>query len=188
MTTGIKVTPIGDMPLPPMPAFRESTADFGPELPTSDTPTPEPPKVNQKTPPKSTSKVFGNLGQNVKARGAARKLTDSDHERIVSLYKQLAGIAKLFHPRLATALDMSAVDCTDAWFRLAEKNDSVRARICAFVEGGDWGKVVLAHVPILMAVIPEQALANLMMRGMNLFGKNSEVMFDLSDFGEPREN
>jgi hypothetical protein len=59
-----------------------------------------------------------------------------------------------------------------AWFDLAENNDSVRRWVLAFIEGGAWGKVIGAHTPIFMAVIPESVLERFFLDVIGAFGKN----------------
>jgi hypothetical protein len=174
---------------PPRPSFKDAntnqadpTPDFGPDF----TRTPEkeppvtPPKVNQKNPPKPASTVFGKLGTNKKLRSPVRKLTRepgkdgelSDLERLIGWYHALSNGSKMFHPKLSMALADQAEECAYAWFDLAEKNDSVRRFLLGCIEGGAWGKVIAAHSPIFMAVLPEKVLERFLLRGMGAFAAN----------------
>lgn len=165
---------------PPLPNMSnpDATPDFGPDF--TRTPEKEPPKVNQKNPPKSTGSVFGKLGQNRKVRSSVPRLTRerqrddelSHFERLVNWYRAIGNMAEPFHPKFSTAMKAQAEDCANAWFELAETNDTVRRYILAMIEGGAWGKVIAAHTPIFMAVIPERVLTQMFMRGMGLFAKN----------------
>lgn len=101
------------------------------------------------------------LGANKATRSPVRKLTAADREKIEGVY---AGVALLFaaptplyNEDAATALAAQAQPCADAWFNLAENNDTVRRIILMGVEGGAWGAVVVAHIPILMAFMPEHS-------------------------------
>lgn len=164
------------------PAADEPPPEYGPEF--SNTPAKEkpPPKVNQKTPPKPAS-AFHKLGQNKKLRSPVRKLSRvaanenelSDLERLEGWYHSVASFAEPFHPKFATAMHEQANECAVSWFGLAENNDTVRRWVLAFIEGGDWGKVIGAHTPIVMAVIPERVLNQFFLKGMGLFAKNVVV-------------
>lgn len=163
---------------------RPSTTEpeFGPDFtvtPEKDQPA-TPPKVNQKNPPKPS--VFSTLGQNKKLRSPVRKLTIerrnedelSDLERLEGWYHAIASAAELVHPKFSDAMHRQASGCAIAWFGLAENNDKVRRWILAMIEGGDWGKVFSAHLPIFMAVIPEATLNRLLLRGAELFVKRAQ--------------
>ena len=162
------------MTLPPDLQVRKENADFGPD-PSLTTELPKPEKPAGKS-------ALGNLGLNTKPRSGIRKLTGDDREYIVNSYVMFANMARGFHPRFATALAEQSEFCADAWMELAEKNDSVRRNILAFIEGGGWGKVFVAHVPVLMAVLPEKTLERMLERSMDLFGN---FMGRVTDESEP---
>jgi hypothetical protein len=86
-------------------------------------------------------------------------LTEADREKIEGIYATLALIfvapTPVFNEDAATALAGQAKPCADAWFNLAENNDSVRRVILMFIEGGAWGALAAAHVPIIVAFMPE---------------------------------
>jgi hypothetical protein len=170
--------------LPPRESTSTPETNFGPDV--SNTPK-APPKINEKNPPRSADSVIGKLGQNKKLRSPVRKLTrpkssygpdetdTSDYTRLADRYRQVGKIARLFHPKVGTAMIAQADECADSWLKLAENNDTVRRYILAVVEGGDWGGVFAAHIPIVMAVIPERALEQFFMKGMGLFAANVET-------------
>lgn len=173
---------------PVRPSFKAADApplpqDFGPDF--SQTPDKDktPPKINQKNPPRSAKDTFKPLGQNKKLRSPVRRLTreapngetKSDFEMLVAWYHRLSTLSAMFHPKLSMALEAQAEDCADAWFDLAEKNDAVRRYILAMVEGGAWTKVIAAHTPILLAVIPEETLNRFFLKVMGTIGRNAQV-------------
>lgn len=131
---------------------------FGPDF-TTTAQDPQPPKASQDNPPrkaKDTRRGFS-LGDNKKARSGVRKLTEDDKPKLAGWYRAIAKGAKFFRPQLAMAINAPGqIDlCVDAWFELAEENDKVRRAICGMIEGGGWGKVLLAHLPFFIAVLPE---------------------------------
>jgi hypothetical protein len=153
-----------------------STAEFGPD---SDVPSDEPtspfenlrarkikPRTNGRA-PRSAADTFGKLGTNKKTRSPVRKLTVTDRDKIASLYTFGAMGLMSFRPQAAQVMAESADKCADAWMELADQNDSVRRALLAIMEGGVWGKIFAAHLPILVALIPESALPP-MFRGVDV--------------------
>jgi hypothetical protein len=126
-----------------------------------------PPKQNQKTPPRGAQSVFKNLGQNKKPRSGVRKLDEKDREKIASLYVFAAMPLQAFKPKVAAAMAASADKCADAWMELAQENDTVRRTILMLIEGGVWGKVFIAHTPILLAALPSNFMPP-MFQGVDL--------------------
>lgn len=167
---------------------RESAVDFGPD--TASTP-PEPPKAA----PRRSSRVkekaeslLGELGKNSPARSSVRKLSEEDRSRMVGMYETIANMARPIRPALATAIDMSKERCVDSWCNLAEKNVKVRAKILAFLEGGEWTAVFLAHLPLFMAVIPERLLVKWMTGIGSMFGNMMGVSQEDSEPGGSTED
>lgn len=161
-------TPIPEMPELPL----QPSGAFGPDHSKStpdDVPFADklPPKVNQKNPPRSTKSAFASLGQNKKARSGVRKLDEKDREKIASLYVFAAMPLQAFKPKVAAAMAQSADKCADAWMELAQENDTVRRTILMLIEGGVWGKVFIAHTPILIAALPDNIMPP-MFRGVDL--------------------
>lgn len=99
------------------------------------------------------------LGANKATRSPVRKLTEADREKIEGFYSVLALLfvapTPVYNEDAATAFAGQAKPCADAWFNLAENNDSVRRVILMFIEGGAWGALAAAHAPIVMAFMPE---------------------------------
>lgn len=133
---------------------------FGPDFTQTDGEPVRPPKINEKHPPKPSP--LGNLGQNKKLRSPVRKLTEDDKGRVAALYTILAGIVRIFKPVAAQAIEFQTESCVDAWWDLAENNDKVRRALLALIEGGDWGKLFLAHLPIVVAVLPDGIVMSVM--------------------------
>lgn len=162
MTTPTKPTFLSGDALRPTP----STQDFGPDFnATKDDP--QPPKINQRNPPKPSP--LSNLGQNKKLRSPIRKLSEEDEQTLANWYRRIGKVAKVIKPQLGIAVIEQADDCAHSWCELAANNDKVRRGILAIVEGGDWTKLIAAHVPILIAVVPEATVERIMLRGMGLF-------------------
>lgn len=141
---------------------------FGPDA--NATPPADSPFENVTAPPKSAPKsgkpkpvreAFKNLGNNTKPRSGIRALTTDDRDKIANLYV-VAGMGLMaFREDTALALANSADACADAWMDVAKKNDRVRRVLLAMVEGGVWGKMFMAHLPILLTLVPDDALKRL---------------------------
>lgn len=57
-----------------------------------------------------------------------------------------------FDQQCATTVVENAHRCAEAWDDLADKNDTIRKALTAFVETSAWGQLIFAHAPILLAV------------------------------------
>lgn len=111
------------------------------------------------------------LGTNRKRASGVRQLTKKDLDQLRGYYAAAGVLAMPFNQRAAEALTESADRCVDAWDELAKQNDRVRKALLAILEGGAWGLVLSAHVPIIWAFIPDKALERLPL----MFGKNGET-------------
>lgn len=178
----------------PVRPSQDTPDEYGPNFshtPVDDKPK-DPPKTAQKNPPKPAESVFKRLGTNKKMRSPVRRLSRepakddelSDLERLEGWYHALGNMARPFHPKFAQALQLQATECAVAWFGLAENNDTVRRYILAFIEGGDWGKVFMAHAPIFMAVVPQSVLERFFLKGMGAFVGNLNNADDDTDFSK----
>lgn len=125
------------------------SAEYGP-----DHTAPNPDEEPKKEAPKG-KKPFGNLGQNKKVRSGVRQLTNKDKDAITSLYTYFGMGLMPFKPAAALKVSECAEQCAEAWYDLARENDAVRRAILAIIEGGAWGKIFAAHLPILLTLIPE---------------------------------
>lgn len=159
---------------PPVAAPKPFTGkeDFGPDTAKTAGDDKLPPKINQKNPPKSSP--LSNLGANTKTRSPIRRLTDDDEAVLAAWYVRIGKIVRKFRPELATALDEQADDCAHTWCELAATNDKVRRTILGVIEGGEWSKVIAAHTPIFMAVIPTSVVEKIMFRSFELFARSTE--------------
>lgn len=171
MTDPTPVPEMPDLPLQPSTAFgpdhTQSTEDIVRERLAAEGKLP--PKVNQKNPPRAGKSVFNTLGQNKKPRSGVRKLDEKDRDKIASLYVFAAMPLQAFKPKVAAAMASGADKCADAWMELASENDTVRRTILMLIEGGVWGKVFIAHTPILLAALPDNMMPP-MFRGVDLDG------------------
>lgn len=144
-------------------------SDFGPDY--SDTPS-EPPRAPGKSKARETAeRVLNDLGKNSPTRSGVRKLTNDDRDAIAGLYRQLSGPIGIVRPQLAVAMREGADECATAWCNLAEKNVKVRQKILAVLEGGEWGKLIFAHMPLIIAVLPEDLVRNWMLKAGSLFAQ-----------------
>jgi hypothetical protein len=126
------------------------------------------------------------LGKNKKVRSDVRKLTADDETVLRNWYERIGKILQPFRPELGEAIATQAEDCARCWCELADKNDKIRHMILAVIEGGEWGKLVGAHVPIIMAALPDRVVERFMLKGMGMFSnflssKDSAQETDESD-------
>lgn len=88
-----------------------------------------------------------------------RKLLKSDKEKIENVYATLALVfsapTPLYNADACEALAGCSGDCAEAWMRVAENNDAVRRVLLMFIEGGAYGALFAAHIPIILAFMPE---------------------------------
>lgn len=135
-------------------AVDDATNNFGPDH----TKVPDSDPLKR---PKPKGKTPFSLGANKKPRSGVRAMTDKDRDKVAQLYLAAAMGTMPFKPKVSQALATSADDCADAWVELAKENDSVRRILLMLIEGGAWGKLFAAHAPILMALLPDDAFANM---------------------------
>lgn len=136
--------------------------------------------------PPIAKKAASKVGDNKKARGGPRKLVEADRAKIAEWYGMLAWLMDRYKPAVADAIreqqlmgfnndgavpepiygETRAMVCADAWFTLADQNDSVRRVILFCIESGAWSQLAQAHLPILIAALPDDAIMRLMDRFM----------------------
>lgn len=107
---------------------------------------------------KRSIKIGDGLGNNKKRNSGVRALTNKDKEKLIGVYVTAGMFITPLKPDAGYAIGNSAEECANAWFELAETNDNVRKTVLMLVEGGAWGRVMAAHLPIIMALIPANAL------------------------------
>lgn len=150
-------------PTPTIPDFSAITdappdANFGPD---HTKPNGEGPKLGGRAGAAKAAKEekadpLGKLGKGAKARPGLRRLNADDKEKLAA-YQIYAGMAIYpFREETGRALGETAEQCADAWFEMAEKNDSVRRAILAVVEGGAAGKLFMAYTPVLATLLPKK--------------------------------
>lgn len=156
--------------------------DYGPEFSATDA---KPPKISQENPPRAAKRF--SLGDNKKTRSGVRKLNvcdgacpsveddekpcECDRSKLVGWYDGIEMAAQFVRPRLAAALAIPGqkTKCANAWISLADDNDKVRRTLLAMVEGGGWGKVMFTHLPLFIAVLPQQFVEQVLMSRMNAY-------------------
>lgn len=111
------------------------------------------------------------LGENRKRGSGVRQLTKADLKQLRSYYDSMAMMAMMVRPKAAQAISECADDCVERWEELAKQNDKMRKTILATLEGGAWSAVITAHLPIILACVPEKAYERL----PGLFGMNGDV-------------
>ncbi len=72
---------------------------------------------------------------------------------LTELYGLFAMGLAPFDQTCAMAIAQSAESCAKAWDDLAHKNEAIRRLLWSVIQTSDWGKVGLAHVPIMIAVM-----------------------------------
>lgn len=95
------------------------------------------------------------LGENKRRGSGVRKLTKKDLEQLKSYYGTMGFVLMPFNRKAAETCVESSQRCVDAWAELAESNDGVRRVILSMIEGGAWGRVIMAHIPLAWAFVPE---------------------------------
>lgn len=164
---------------------RDSAEGFGPDVSSTPDSPPKPAAPKRSSAAKEKAQgMFAELGKNSPARSAVRKLTDDDRRRMIGVYDTIGNLARPIRPALSTAIEMSKERCVDSWCDLADKNVKVRAKILAFLEGGEWTAVLMAHLPLFMAVIPEQLLVKWMTGIGSMFGNLMGVSTVDNDEGD----
>lgn len=171
--------------------------DFGPDF----TATPDAPPADSATSARTTRRratkkqkpeddsLLGKLGTNSPARSPIRQLTAEDRDIIASHYRKIARIAVYFRPQLGHALEMQSDECADGWMRWAAKNVKVRKQLLAVVEGSAVTEVMMAHLPILMAVVPEKFVEQFLLKGFgNLFQAAAMPNDDSDDYTSDQHN
>lgn len=114
--------------------------------------------------------VAEKLGTNTRRASGIRQLNKKDLDQLRSLYGVMAVGLMPIRPTTATAIAENTDSCVEAWEDLAKQNDSVRRALLALLEGGAWGVLLGAHLPIMWTLIPERALERLPL----MFGKQPE--------------
>lgn len=155
-------------------------AEFG-GPPIEDAPTPDHTATEADAKPRTWRRFFGMNepvdspngsalpGHETKAtpKGKVRPLTKKDKEKIAGTYGMLALASMPFNQRASIALMEQSEACAEEWVKLAEVNTSVRRVLLMFLEGGMWGGVVLAHVPIMAGILPEGNMFEKIVSKMN---------------------
>lgn len=110
------------------------------------------------------------LGENRKRASGVRQLTQADLKQLRAYYDSMAMMTMMVRPAAAKAISECADECVQRWEDLAKQNDKVRKTILATLEGGAWSAVFAAHLPIILACVPEKAYERL----PGLFGMNPQ--------------
>jgi hypothetical protein len=121
--------------------------------------------------PKGGGKLGKVFGDNKKARGGPRKLVIADKERLTGIYVLIGMGVMPVNQKLGMAFGQQAETCAEAWFNWAEQNDAVRRTILWLIEGGAAGAVLMAHLPLIAAAIPEDRMPPF----LAMFNGQSEV-------------
>lgn len=78
---------------------------------------------------------------------------------MATLYRRTGRIVKALGRRnIGIAIIESAEDIGDAYEELARTNPRVRAFLTKLVAGGSWGNLVMAHMPIFLAIAMEDSI------------------------------
>src|SRR5262245_26764734 len=111
---------------------------------------------------RNAKRTIGRAGQNKKARPTVRKTKSGELVKPVAKFYGLAAMAIApVRPKTGHALMVQAMACATAWDNLAQENDSVRRVILWCIESGIWGEMVVAHMPILFSLLPDEISDNM---------------------------
>jgi len=137
-------------------------------------------------------KAGGIFGNNRRARGGPRRTKPGELvEPLTNYYMTLALFLTPVKPDVAMSIMAPVVVgieddgvtgvtktraqvCAEAWDELAQENDAVRRAVLWLIEGGKWGAVFMANLPILMAAFPA-AMPSFLNFGQNGQGEATNV-------------
>lgn len=74
-------------------------------------------------------------------------------EPLIALYGMIGFSVAPFSPHVGRAIMEQAEPCAEAWDKAAQENESVRRVLKALTTTSVWGSVVMAHAPIVGAII-----------------------------------
>ena len=77
---------------------------------------------------------------------------------MTKLYKRAGRLVKAMDKDIGVAIIESAEDCGEAWDELARTNPRIRRTLMKMISGGAWGSVIMAHLPILLAIIMKDGI------------------------------
>jgi len=122
--------------------------------------------------PKAAQKLGGMFGDN-KQRGGPRALVKGDIDKLAGMYALMGMAVAPVKPQIGLAFTEQADACATAWFDVARENDAVRRAILWIVEGGAWGALFLAHIPIIITAIPPDALPDTVRTMLSGYGEET---------------
>lgn len=77
---------------------------------------------------------------------------------MTKLYKRAGRVVKAMDKDIGTAIIECAEDCGEAWDELARTNPRIRRTLMKMISGGAWGSVIMAHLPIVLAIIMKDGI------------------------------
>lgn len=100
-----------------------------------------------------TGGASSNFAANEKPRKEAPpKLSPGMKQNISDLYQFVGATIKPFDDFLGETIIEQADKCADSVYKLAQQNDAVRRMVIAFSTTSLTGALIMAHLPILLAV------------------------------------
>lgn len=87
-----------------------------------------------------------------KAKDVPPRLPASAKETLEQIYAGLGGMITPFDEVCGTAIIDAAPMCAETVYRLAQQNDAVRRFIISLTQTSITGAVLIAHMPIIMAI------------------------------------
>jgi hypothetical protein len=94
-----------------------------------------------------------------KELGPVRRLTKADQEKLAMAYGAIALGMMPYKPEVAMVIANQAEACAEAWVKVAEKNIAIRRVLVLMLETSEWGMLLAAHTPILIALAPDNVKA-----------------------------
>lgn len=125
--------------------------------------------------------TIGKAGTNKKLRSPVRKTKPGELVQPVAKFYGILGLGLMpVRPQTGEAVLRQSMACATAVDNLARENDSVRRVILWAIESGIWGELLVAHLPIVWTLLPEEFVENAMPEWLKaLFaapsGQNGEV-------------
>lgn len=115
------------------------------------------------TPDTPIDRSTGDEPPNSKAKGKRRQAIPRWQKGVIAngmtkLYKRTGKIIKALDRDIGIAVIENAEDCGEAWDDLARTNPRVRALLMKLISGGAWGAVLMAHLPILLAIVMKDGI------------------------------
>lgn len=130
--------------------------------------------ASDKSEPTPRKSVWGSKAKSSQTRSAPPKLTAGVKTQLKDLYSGLGALIEPFDEVAGRTIINQADQCAESVYTLAQQNDSVRRFLLYLTQSSAVGAVVLAHLPIVIALARHSSnqklaeAANMGVMAMNL--------------------